>query len=64
MVKVELDGVVKLRSTASDAPTLGNVHFNIIDLGGFEMPEEAKPEGDEGDEDEKKAEDEDMAEGA
>lgn len=26
------------------------------DLGGFEMPEEAKPEGDEGDEDEKKAE--------
>ena len=30
------------------------------DLGGFEMPEEAKPE----DEDEKKAEDDDMAEGA
>ena len=30
------------------------------DLGGFEMPEEAKPEG----EDEKKAEDDDMAEGA
>jgi len=32
------------------------------DLGGFEMPEEAKPEGEEDDEDEKKAED--MAEGA
>jgi len=32
------------------------------DLGGFEMPEEAKPEGEEDDEDEKKADD--MAEGA
>ena len=31
------------------------------DLGGFEMPEEAKPEGED---DEKKAEDDDMAEGA
>lgn len=33
VVKVELDGEVKLRSTASDGSTLANVHFNIVDLG-------------------------------
>ena len=31
MVKVDLE--VKLRSTASDASTLANVHRNIIDFG-------------------------------
>ena len=32
-VQVELDGEVRLRSSAFDATTLGTVHFNIIDLG-------------------------------